>query len=74
MISLNNFVSLYLYIIPCLHLEVYHHHSLSIVFLFAPFSVSYSAPWDLHRRVAYLICKSWFLIHHGGYHDLFVSP
>ena len=28
----------------------------------------------LHRRAAYSICESSFLIHHGIYHDLFVCP
>ena len=27
---------------------------------------------DLHRRAAYSICESWFLIHQDVYHDLFV--
>ena len=30
---------------------------------FAPELVSYSAPRDHHRRAAYSICESWFLIH-----------
>ena len=34
--------------------------------------VSYSAPRDLHRRAAYSICESLFLIHQDVYHDLFV--
>ena len=42
-------------------------------FSFAPELVSYSAPRYLHRRAAYSICESWFLIHHDVYHDLFVS-
>ena len=29
-------------------------------------------PRDLHRRAAYSICESWFLIHQDVYHDLFV--
>ena len=33
---------------------------------------TYSAPRDLHRRAAYSICESWFLIHQDVYHDLFV--
>ena len=41
-------------------------------FSFAPELVSYLAPRDLHRRAAYSICESSFLIHHGIYHDLFV--
>ena len=45
-----------------------------LVFSFAPELVSYFAPRSLHRRAAYLICKSPFLINHGGYHDLFVCP
>ena len=32
----------------------------------------YSAPRDLHRRAAYSVCESWFLIHQDVYHDLFV--
>ena len=32
-------------------------------FSFAPELVGYSAPRDLHRRVAYSICESWFFIH-----------
>ena len=31
-----------------------------------------SAHTDLHRRAAYSICESWFLIHYDVYHDLFV--
>ena len=27
---------------------------------------------DLHRRAAYSVCESWFLIHQDVYHDLFV--
>ena len=42
-------------------------------FSFAPALVSYLAPRDLHRRVAYSICESSFLIHHI-YQDLFVCP
>ena len=34
-------------------------------FSFAPELVSYWAPSDLHRRTAYSICESSFLIHHG---------
>ena len=41
-------------------------------FSFAPELVGYSAPRDLHRRAAYSICESWFLIHQDVYHDLFV--
>ena len=41
-------------------------------FSFAPELVSYSAPRDLHRRAAYWICESWFLIHQDVYHDFFV--
>ena len=41
-------------------------------FSFAPELVSHSAPRDLHRRTAYSICESWFLIHQDVYHDLFV--
>ena len=43
-------------------------------FSIAPDLVSHLAPSDLHRWVAYSICESSFLIHHGGYHDLFVCP
>ena len=32
-------------------------------FSFAPELVGYSAPRDLHRRAAYSICESWFLVH-----------
>ena len=39
---------------------------------FAPELVGYSAPRDLHRRAAYSICVSLFLIHQDVYHDLFV--
>ena len=39
---------------------------------FAPELVGYSAPRDLHRRAAYSVCESWFLIHQDVYHDLFV--
>ena len=39
-------------------------------FSFAP--VGYSAPRDLHRRAAYSVCESWFLIHQDVYHNLFV--
>ena len=41
-------------------------------FCFGPELVSYFAPRDLHRRAAYSICESSFMIHHGGCHDLFV--
>ena len=41
-------------------------------FSFDPELVGYSAPRDLHRRAAYSVCESWFLIHQGVYHDLFV--
>ena len=41
-------------------------------FSFAPELVGYSAPGDLHRRAAYSICESWFLIHQDVNHDLFV--
>ena len=41
-------------------------------FSFAPELVGYSAPRDLHRRAAYSVCESWFLIHQDVYHDLFV--
>ena len=34
--------------------------------------VSYSAPRDLHRRAAYSIFESSFLIQQYVYHDLFV--
>ena len=43
-------------------------------FSFAPEFVSYWALRDLHRRTAYSIYESSFLIHHGVYHDLFVCP
>ena len=33
--------------------------------------VSYFVPRDLHRRAAYSICESSFLIHQDVYHDLF---
>ena len=41
-------------------------------FSFAPELVGYSAPRDLHRRAAYSICESWFMINQDVYHDLFV--
>ena len=41
-------------------------------FSFAPELVGYLAPRDLHRRAAYSICESWFLIHQDVYRDLFV--
>ena len=41
-------------------------------FSFAPELVGYSAPRDLHRRAAYSICESLFLIHQDVYHDLFL--
>ena len=44
----------------------------NITIEFAPELVSNLAPRDLHRRAAYSICESSFLIHHGGYHDLFI--
>ena len=47
------------------------HRGPTGVFL-APELVGYSAPRDLHRRAAYSICESWFLIHQDVYHDLFV--
>ena len=43
-----------------------------LVFSFALELVGNSAPRDLHRRAAYSICESWFLIHQDVYHDLFV--
>ena len=45
-----------------------------LLLYFTPELVSYLTPRDLHRRAAYSICESSFLIHHGGYHDLFVCP
>ena len=36
-------------------------------FSFAPELVGYSAPRDLHRRAAYSVCESWFLIHQDVY-------
>ena len=45
---------------------------LVVFFCFDPESVGYSAPRDLHRRAAYSICESWFLIHQDVYRDLFV--
>ena len=41
-------------------------------FSFAPELVGYSAPRDLHRRAAYSVCESWFLIHQDVNHDLVV--
>ena len=41
-------------------------------FSFAQELVGYSAPRDLHRRAAYSICESLFLIHQDVYRDLFV--
>ena len=41
---------------------------------FASELVSYWAPRDRHRRAAYSLCESSFLIHHGIHHDLFVCP
>ena len=43
------------------------HRGPTVVFLFAPELVSYSAPRDLHRRAAYSICESLFLIHQDAY-------
>ena len=43
-------------------------------FSFAPDFQCYWAPRGLRRQVAYLVCEFSFLIHHGGYHDLFVVP
>ena len=43
-------------------------------FSVAPELVSYLAARDLHRRAAFSICESSFLIHHGVYHDSFVCP
>ena len=34
--------------------------------------LSVAWPTDLHRRAAYSICESWFLIHQDVYRDLFV--
>ena len=48
------------------------HRGPTGVFFFAPELVGYSAPRDLHRRAAYSICESWFLIHQDVYYDLFV--
>ena len=44
----------------------------SVTEMIVPELVGYSAPRDLHRRAAYSICESWFLIHQDVYHDLFV--
>ena len=43
-----------------------------LVFFFCSRLVGYSAPRNLHRRAAYSICESLFLIHQDVYHDLFV--
>ena len=48
------------------------HRGPTGVFSFAPELVGYSVPRDLHRRAAYSICESSFLIHQDVYHDLFV--
>ena len=48
------------------------HRGPTGVFSFAPELVGYSTPRDLHRRAAYSVCESWFLIHKDVYHDLFV--
>ena len=40
-----------------------------VFFFLLPELVRYLAPKDLHRRAAYSICESSFLIPHG-YHDL----
>ena len=48
------------------------HRGLTVVFSFAPELVGYLAPRDLHRRAAYSICESWFLIHQDVYRGLFV--
>ena len=42
-------------------------------FSFAPELVSYLVPRNLHRRTAYSICESSFLIYHGFYHDICLS-
>ena len=67
----------------CLLVPFYHFSWLGPEFLvcclahrgptaFAPELVGYSAPRDLHRRAAYSVCESWFLIHQDVNRDLFV--
>ena len=51
---------------------IYYFPGSNWCFSFAPELVGYSAPRDLHRRAAYSVCESWFLIHQDVYHDLFV--
>ena len=43
-----------------------------LVFSFAPELVRYSAHWDFHRRAAYSVCGSWFLVRRDVCHDLYV--
>ena len=38
----------------------------------APMQIVRSGFQKLHRRAAYSVCESWFLIHQDVYHDLFV--
>ena len=59
---------------PKLLVSCLAHRGPTGVFSFAPELVSYLASRDLHRRAAYSICESSFLIHRGGYRDLFVCP
>ena len=49
-----------------------YHFRVSTVFFFFHSGVSklFGAK-DLYRQAAYSVCESSFLIHHGGYHDLF---
>ena len=63
-------LSLYPTVLLCKSLV--HRGPTGVFFFFAPELVGYSAPRDLHRRAAYSICESWFLIHQDVYHDLFV--
>ena len=42
------------------------------VLTFSAISFCHRKRRDLHRRAAYSICESWFLIHQDVYHDLFV--
>ena len=43
-----------------------------MVFSFAPELVGYLTPRDLHRRAAYSICESRFLIHKGVYQMIYL--
>ena len=55
-------------------LSVAWPNGVQLVFFFCSGASKLFGAHDLHRRAAYSICESSFLIHHGGNRDLFVCP